>query len=147
MKKDDFEIIMYLCVFVFLPKYIKIKHIYKKKYIYIYSFFKISLIMFTFKIWELRIFFLIFSVALSKKKCPQLEVFPHKIGLNWPIRLAETTVTRVSENCWSGLWLLWIIAEIPSTPSCVFVMRHILLTKGPLQAHSELLDPELPGVL
>ena len=27
-------------------------------------------------------------------------------------------------------------AEIPDSPGCVFVMRHILLTKGPLQAHS-----------
>ena len=35
-------------------------------------------------------------------------------------------------------------AEIPDTPGCVFVMRHILLTKGPLQAHSERhLDPFL----
>ena len=28
-------------------------------------------------------------------------------------------------------------ASIPGTPSCVFVMRHILLTKGLLQAHIE----------
>ena len=28
-------------------------------------------------------------------------------------------------------------AAIPGTPSCVFVMRHILLTKGLLQAHGD----------
>jgi hypothetical protein len=28
-------------------------------------------------------------------------------------------------------------AAIPGTPSCVFVMRHILLTKRLLQAHSD----------
>ena len=40
------------------------------------------------------------------------------------------------ENYWPGHGSS---AAIPVTPSCVFVMQHILLTKGPLQAHSDLL--------
>ena len=36
--------------------------------------------------------FFIFLVALTKKKCAPSEVSPHKIGPNWPIRQAETTV-------------------------------------------------------
>ena len=40
-------------------------------------------------------FFIIFSVALTKKKYAPSEVFPHQIGPNWSIRQTETTVPPV----------------------------------------------------
>ena len=44
--------------------------------------------------------------------------------------------TRESKNCWSGCDFHGSSAAIPETSSCVFVMQHILLTKGLLQAQS-----------
>ena len=55
-----------------------------------------------------------------------------KRNLLQPSRAGLVKVKTVGKGCdFHGL-----CAKIPGTASCVFVMRHIVLTKGPLQAHS-----------
>ena len=57
----------------------------------------------------------IFSVALTKKKYAPLQVFPHKIGKNWPLRPGETTViTQQKLVEWPPLIKINLIFSTPS---------------------------------
>ena len=56
-----------------------------------------------------------FSVALTKKKYAPLQVFPHKIGKNWPLRPGETTViTQQKLVEWPPLIKINLIFSTPS---------------------------------
>ena len=75
-----------------------------------------------------------FIMALSMETTPGVQVdqvWTKEICSSHPRSLLVKVKITVKGSEFHGIY-----SEIPGISSCVFVMRHILLTIGPLQAHS-----------